>query len=567
MKKFFTSFIAIIVAIFGFGILKNFDSILKPLSKTFIKSSDDVAKTVLKTSDNLAEHFFDDIVKWSSKDLHYTNEIKKGIDSVLTIDNASKRFMDAFNPTDLKKMGVSAEKNITTVEGQELLNWILSEGDHVTLTSIKGHRSLSLKEPLQDIQILNALADEQSFKNVYTEKQPSYNDFRSLAKADLKLKETASEGHAHLIRFENDNIESMFDLIDSEKLLVIIGHSDQREGKQFLCLPNGEMVALEKIYKESSKRDIECVLVTCYSPDLENGVLDIEAASKACNLLGLMASRNQIHSREEAIFLLRMAILAEETKAIRITAVAATAAGGTYVVTASPEFSGEELEMLFGTMNTIMTITEKSHEYTYTRKEDEYHLTSSRNTSKISGRMGIKFLNQDEVVENIDDEEEINTDLPDVASGEYDRIKFYEKNGRAFLIFSSSSNIEGEILNLEDEVEIEFINGSWADYVAGKTVEVRIRPKDFELSKRSIAMQVSSQSASLFQSELEKIFDAYLKNQATPLRCRMPIDCTCEFIEVPNNVLVINQNTIEDSTNDPMVLKMNLIVKMFASAA
>lgn len=94
------------------------------------------------------------------------------------------------------------------------------------------------------------------------------------------------------------------------------------------------------------------------------------------------------------------------------------------------------------------------------------------------------------------------TDLPDRALGDFDKLRLTRDDGQSFLDARSRATIDGEVFEFDARFELTFTRGDWFDYEAGNPVSFRLSPEGMETAKDTFKQQIESMLLPIVRADL-----------------------------------------------------------------
>lgn len=325
--------------------VKNIDAILRPLVR-------EVPRVARKPLEEVTPHmtpFADSVAGLSDEQERLLAELLKRTRQESHGEPMSRRQLKIAlgRLTEIEKQGFERDSAIviTARDGWESAtfeaeNLILTNGE--TQTRLVGNKylgrlkkrsyenSLAPSEALfsQEAKIGVSIPSDQQYKNVFGEVG---------SRKQLSQVEAASKGFRKLANSEplSDGV-SLWRLVEAhepDRPLVLVGHSELKDGARHLVLPTGDTVPIEDIQDMALQQGIECIVVTCHSRSLQLGrQIDFAEALAACRVLEGISVESPM-TKGRIVRQMRKAIAVHKMKTVSLRgAVGVTLSGGGYAV-------------------------------------------------------------------------------------------------------------------------------------------------------------------------------------------------------------------------------------------
>ena len=212
--------------------------------------------------------------------------------------------------------------------------------------------------------------------------------------------------------------------------------------------------------------------------------------------------------------------------------------------------------LILSGMRVLFTVEEAK--MSYTREDDGwFHLTE--NQTELSFAM-VQITETDQKDDQIktSSQSQIDTDIPDRTVGEYDKMRLIrEGDGKVFLQTRIRSAIdEVDELDFEMQNEVEFVQGDFFDYEAGKRVLFRLSDRGMETSAEETKIAMERQ----FTPMLRSLMLNQLKEQSRKEQWKISDDdlgrlayaeTTVELPDQPNTIYACDGKTISFHEDRP----------------
>jgi hypothetical protein len=150
-------------------------------------------------------------------------------------------------------------------------------------------------------------------------------------------------------------------------------------------------------------------------------------------------------------------------------------------------------------------------------------------------------------------DEETDTDLPKTDQGEYDRCKIEKADdGRVYLIEENRLAGDSEPVEISLRSELEFIEGDWDAYQAGKDVKVRHTEEAHKEYIKSVESQFEKMMLRPMEADIKAA--AMMKSK----RSKISVSSKLNIKELPNSEIVLNKRELRISEARPMTMEIDV---------
>lgn len=154
--------------------------------------------------------------------------------------------------------------------------------------------------------------------------------------------------------------------------------------------------------------------------------------------------------------------------------------------------------------------------------------------------------------------------VPDRASGEYFRQQLVKKGTSFFLISQCDISEEGTTVKFDYESEVEFVEGNWKAYEAGKDVSLQHTKAGAKAAQQILEQEIATISDVLVAGFKERLRQDFAQKFNVPKDSislsdldklvSISVDVKTEIVAGPPSTIRINQsNLIQRSTGSTMI--------------